>query len=89
MVNSTWTEDHINNLWDIKFQTHRVYPPCDVEHLKKLRHDNIDTIRIVSVSQYRPEKDHPLQLRALYELRSCVGEKLWNKVRKIKNSFFL
>ncbi|GLV37054.1 ALG11 alpha-12-mannosyltransferase [Carabus blaptoides fortunei] len=80
MVNSTWTEDHVNSLWEVPLQTHRVYPPCDVEHLKTLKHENIDTIRIISVGQFRPEKDHPLQLRSLYELRSMVSEQLWSKI---------
>jgi len=36
MVNSSWTEEHINELWLCPLKTHRVYPPCDVEDLKKL-----------------------------------------------------
>lgn len=82
MVNSTWTEEHINNLWgrDVALRTHRVYPPCDVQKLKTIPHRDIDTIRIVSVGQFRPEKDHPLQLHALYELRQRVSDKLWEKI---------
>jgi alpha-1,2-mannosyltransferase len=37
-------------------------------------------IKIVSVGQFRPEKDHPLQLRAMYELRQLVPEETWDKV---------
>jgi hypothetical protein len=40
-------------------------------------------IKIVSVSQFRPEKDHPLQLRAMYELRQLVPEDVWDKVSKL------
>lgn len=80
MVNSTWTEDHINSLWDIQLKTHRVYPPCDVNSLKKIPHNNINTVRIVSVGQFRPEKDHALQLHAFYELRNRVSENLWNTI---------
>lgn len=83
MVNSTWTEDHINSLWNIPLKTHRVYPPCDVDSLKKIPHNNINTVRIVSVGQFRPEKDHPLQLHALYELRNMVSENLWNTIKLI------
>lgn len=83
MVNSSWTENHILALWNIPFKTHRVYPPCEIEHLKKIQNvvDN-DRIAIVSVGQFRPEKDHPLQLQAMYELRSLLinEEALWNKV---------
>lgn len=39
----------------------------------------------MSVGQFRPEKDHPLQLQAMYELRSLLinDEKLWNKLRLV------
>ena len=36
MVNSSWTEEHINDIWNIPLRTHRVYPPCDTEELKKI-----------------------------------------------------
>jgi alpha-1,2-mannosyltransferase len=39
-------------------------------------------IKIVSVGQFRPEKDHPLQLRAMYELRQLIPEKVWDNVSK-------
>lgn len=83
MVNSSWTENHINTLWNIPFKTHRVYPPCEVTHLTKLVSTATDDkIVILSVGQFRPEKDHPLQLQALYELRTLLtnNERLWNKI---------
>nr|XP_033338872.1 GDP-Man:Man(3)GlcNAc(2)-PP-Dol alpha-1,2-mannosyltransferase isoform X2 [Megalopta genalis] len=87
MVNSSWTEDHINAIWKCPLKTHRIYPPCDVKHLTELKlfneDDKSDTIRIVSVAQFRPEKNHPLMLRAMYELRSIVKEEIWDKIRLI------
>ncbi|XP_066991027.1 GDP-Man:Man(3)GlcNAc(2)-PP-Dol alpha-1,2-mannosyltransferase [Anabrus simplex] len=104
MVNSSWTEEHINSLWNCPFKTHRVYPPCDVEDLKTLvrpedeedkdalalvTRDGIKDVqkqklfKIISVAQYRPEKDHPLQLRAMYQLRQIIPEELWDRVRLI------
>ncbi|XP_002065830.3 GDP-Man:Man(3)GlcNAc(2)-PP-Dol alpha-1,2-mannosyltransferase [Drosophila willistoni] len=86
MVNSTWTENHILEIWDVPFKTHRVYPPCEVKRLKQLeREDNNDDIIILSVGQFRPEKDHPLQLQAMYELRTLLAhdEALWNKIQLI------
>lgn len=82
MVNSSWTEKHILDLWNIPFRTHRVYPPCEVSHLKNIEHIESDKIIIVSVGQFRPEKDHPLQLQAMYELRTKLqnNEPLWEKV---------
>lgn len=84
MVNSSWTEEHINTIWKCPLKTHRIYPPCDVKHLTQLPllgdDKKSDDIRIVSVAQFRPEKNHPLMLRALYELRSIVKEETWEKV---------
>jgi hypothetical protein len=40
-------------------------------------------IKIVSVGQFRPEKDHPLQLRAMYELQQLVPEDMWDKVSNL------
>ncbi|XP_031634121.1 GDP-Man:Man(3)GlcNAc(2)-PP-Dol alpha-1,2-mannosyltransferase [Contarinia nasturtii] len=85
MVNSSWTEKHILDLWQIPFKTHRVYPPCEVSHLKNLEHIESDKIIIMSVGQFRPEKDHPLQLQAMYELRTLLGkdEALWEKLKLV------
>ncbi|KAI8116866.1 GDP-Man:Man(3)GlcNAc(2)-PP-Dol alpha-1,2-mannosyltransferase isoform X1 [Lucilia cuprina] len=86
MVNSSWTENHILDLWGVPFKTHRVYPPCEVNHLKKLqRSENPNEIIILSVGQFRPEKDHPLQLQTMYELRTLLvrNEDLWNQIKLI------
>lgn len=87
MVNGTWTEEHINELWAVPSITHRVYPPCDVSQLKQLNSlvKESDPICILSVAQFRPEKDHPLMLQAMYELRNLLvkNELLWNKIRLV------
>lgn len=61
---------------------HRVYPPCDVDHLKSLEKSMTrpEKVRILSLAQFRPEKDHPLQLQALYELREIIPEDLFANV---------
>lgn len=84
IVNSSWTEEHINAIWKCPLRTHRIYPPTDVQHLTSLplfddtKEDS--QIRIVSIAQFRPEKNHPLMLRTMYELRSIVKEEVWDKV---------
>ncbi|XP_011493959.1 PREDICTED: GDP-Man:Man(3)GlcNAc(2)-PP-Dol alpha-1,2-mannosyltransferase isoform X1 [Ceratosolen solmsi marchali] len=87
MVNSSWTEDHINSIWKCPLRTHRIYPPCDIEKLVNLPlindEEKGDIIRIISIGQFRPEKNHPLMLRAMYELRSIVDENTWQKIRLI------
>ena len=80
MVNSTWTRGHIRSLWrlasteneaDARNRLHLVFPPCDCSQLRILAKPQWDPaaeaheVCLVSVAQFRPEKDHPLQLRAL------------------------
>ncbi|KAF7729975.1 asparagine-linked glycosylation protein [Apophysomyces ossiformis] len=65
VVNSTWTKGHIDYLWRTKAEI--VYPPCDTERLNELSLTGRKPW-IVSVAQFRPEKDHILQLRSLARL---------------------
>lgn len=65
IVNSTWTKGHIDTIWHTKSEI--VYPPCDTERLNELTLKGRKPI-IVSVAQFRPEKDHSMQLKALAKL---------------------
>ncbi|KAM9835911.1 GDP-Man:Man(3)GlcNAc(2)-PP-Dol alpha-1,2-mannosyltransferase [Aulostomus maculatus] len=67
MVNSSWTLDHILSLWRAPNRTSVVYPPCDVSAFLDIPlEDDGDRKRhsIVSIGQFRPEKDHKLQISA-------------------------
>ena len=70
LVNSTWTFNHIVSLWQGRDHTFIVHPPCDVQEFlsipltKERTSDPQRTRTIVSVAQFRPEKDHGLQLAA-------------------------
>ncbi|KAK5847624.1 hypothetical protein PBY51_016737 [Eleginops maclovinus] len=67
MVNSSWTLDHILSLWRAPNRTSVVYPPCDVSAFLDvpLEEDGDRKCHsIVSIGQFRPEKDHRLQIRA-------------------------
>lgn len=75
MVNSTWTLGHILALWRAPNRTSVVYPPCDVQAFLDVpleEEEDKDGVRkchsIVSVAQFRPEKDHRLQVRAFRKL---------------------
>ncbi|KAG2225030.1 hypothetical protein INT45_003230 [Circinella minor] len=65
MVNSSWTKGHIDQLW--KTEAEIVYPPCDTERLNVLDLNN-RMPKIVSVAQFRPEKDHAMQIQAMAKL---------------------
>lgn len=71
MVNSTWTQGHILHLWQVPDRTSIVYPPCDTKEFLQLplkTDNNVKHKAIVSVAQFRPEKDHTLQVKAFAEL---------------------
>lgn len=68
MVNSTWTQNHILKLWKRRQCTFVVYPPCDVSVFQTLplKSDvKREDLRIISIAQFRPEKNQELQLKAL------------------------
>jgi len=72
MVNSTWTLNHINHIWKIPTKTSIVYPPCDTKSLLELTIDAEESYKkipnqIISVAQFRPEKNHLLQLQVFHK----------------------
>lgn len=69
MVNSSWTYGHVCFLWRGAARRARiVYPPCDVKSCEDLSLDKREQV-VVSIGQFRPEKDHALQILSLYQLR--------------------
>lgn len=70
MVNSTWTCGHVAFLWrGARSRITIVFPPCDVESLKSLPIDSNRERVVLSIGQFRPEKDHELQIQSLAMLR--------------------
>lgn len=73
MVNSSWTLNHILSLWKAGNRTSVVYPPCDVQAFLDIPLCEAEAAPghlLVSVGQFRPEKNHPLQIRAFAKLLS-------------------
>lgn len=87
MVNSSWTEEQIHLIWQCPSRTYKVFPPCDVENLKAISqkedYDENDYVKIVSIAPFRSEKDHPLQIRTMYQLREILRESEWDKIRLV------
>ncbi len=84
LVNSTWTYNHISYLWRYhkifswhkKSKIHVVYPPCDI-NVPSPENDEGDGKRnnaIVSIGQFRPEKDHAKQIQSFSKLLSKYDE---------------
>eukprot|EP00796_Vickermania_ingenoplastis_P005473 gene5472-3947_t len=78
LTNSSWTDGHVRSLWRPR-KTHVLFPPCRVDqHVfrrspaegKKISKPPPEVVassrrnQIVSLGQFRPEKNHALQLRA-------------------------
>ncbi|KAI8812706.1 hypothetical protein BJ742DRAFT_549976 [Cladochytrium replicatum] len=92
MVNSTWTLNHINEIWygiapkpatsNRRSKADLVYPPCDCSSLIQFSIEQRENI-ILSVGQYRPEKAHGLQLIAFKKLLDNHPEYLDNRIRLI------
>ncbi|KAF0993144.1 hypothetical protein HZS_2435 [Henneguya salminicola] len=66
MTNSKWTQNHICNLWKArKNRSIVVYPPCSPHFFTS--HDN-KSLKMLSISQFRPEKDHKKQIYIFAQL---------------------
>ena len=77
MVNSSWTHGHIKAIWN-PCKLSIVYPPCDTDAFmtpasKSSTMNN--QFRIVSVGQFRPEKNHEMQLQILQQLLQRIKQK--------------
>jgi alpha-1,2-mannosyltransferase len=75
MANSSWTADHIRQLWWAQGKSPAlVYPPCDTTELQRLPLDRrLKQLYLISVAQFRPEKNHRLQLEAFARARKMAG----------------
>lgn len=76
--------DHISELWGTT--CHLLYPPCSVEKFSDLsstRSNPTEEFRIVSLAQFRPEKDHMMQLAALRALQKNVTPEEFKKVKLV------
>ena len=76
LVNSSWTFGHISFLWRFCGKIVVVFPPCDTKSFEDLPLSPRENI-IVSVGQFRPEKDHALQLRSfsIFQKKDLPAEK--------------
>lgn len=74
VANSTWTRTHLEDIFGRAVIVRTVFPPCDVNRYRALSADRRRKRGlIISLAQFRPEKNHELQLRTLARLRSEYG----------------
>ena len=70
LTNSSWTYGHVLKLWTGCHAIKILFPPCDLSPFKAIKRDfnNKDHGQVVmSLSQFRPEKNHKLQLEIAAE----------------------
>uniref|UniRef100_UPI0035900A2B GDP-Man:Man(3)GlcNAc(2)-PP-Dol alpha-1,2-mannosyltransferase n=1 Tax=Myxine glutinosa TaxID=7769 RepID=UPI0035900A2B len=89
MANSSWTQAHLATLWSGAVPPRLVFPPCDVASFLDLPlerpremgwQDGNERVEIVSIGQFRPEKNHELQLRAFRYFLDGLGPLQYNNV---------
>lgn len=86
MVNSTWTYGHIKSLWGVGDKAVIVYPPCDISEFLKIdlnNKRNNEVKSILSVAQFRPEKNHLLQLQSFSKFLDKHSENEKSKYKLI------
>ena len=62
-VNSSWTAGHITQIYGYKPII--LFPPCDCTDFNEFPLEGREKGLIISVGQFRPEKDYPLQLEIM------------------------
>ena len=68
--NSSRSKKHIESIWR-SHRIHLVYPPCDIQPFLEMPLTDTDeqmTKTIVSIGQFRLEKNHELQIRGFHQL---------------------
>lgn len=62
-----------------------MFPPCSVEDFQSIesKADPDKEFRIASLAQFRPEKDHSMQLKAIKALQKHLSEEQFKKVRLV------
>ena len=62
-----------------------MFPPCSVEDFQRLESKAVPEkeFRIVSLAQFRPEKDHMLQLKSLKTLQKHLSDSEFKKVKLV------
>ncbi|KAI6195101.1 Glycosyl transferase domain containing protein [Aphelenchoides besseyi] len=77
LVNGSFTANHIRELWNCNPEL--CYPPVNLNSFRNLNSTaeeiwtNEKKLNIVSLAQFRPEKNHSMQLETLAELKRNFG----------------
>lgn len=64
-ANSSWTARHLRELWGVDVDV--IFPPCELRDVGRTKREGG---LMVSVGQFRPEKNHALQMELMRMLRA-------------------
>lgn len=76
MVNSTWTSNHINQLWK-RDDASILFPPCAVTELLAAIPSTVDSKRekiLLCIAQFRPEKSHSVLIKSFAKFMAKTKE---------------
>jgi alpha-1,2-mannosyltransferase len=77
MTNSKWTDERIRETWSGRSDTVVVYPPVKISKVSPRKTGKREEA-VLSLGQFRPEKNHKLQLRIFSKLhRKFPSLKFW------------
>eukprot|EP00189_Rhodosorus_marinus_P003077 CAMPEP_0113961916 /NCGR_PEP_ID=MMETSP0011_2-20120614/5604_1 /TAXON_ID=101924 /ORGANISM="Rhodosorus marinus" /LENGTH=443 /DNA_ID=CAMNT_0000973669 /DNA_START=572 /DNA_END=1903 /DNA_ORIENTATION=- /assembly_acc=CAM_ASM_000156 len=65
LANSSWTAQHLRDIFGNRKSVHVVYPPCKVAVIETGVAERRNEGQIVSLAQFRPEKNHEKQLEMM------------------------
>nr|XP_002129496.1 GDP-Man:Man(3)GlcNAc(2)-PP-Dol alpha-1,2-mannosyltransferase-like [Ciona intestinalis] len=85
LTNSSWTLNHINQIWKCQQITSIVFPPCDISGFLEIpltRKPTQDILGekyegkliVLSIAQFRPEKNHSLQVESFHKFLSICED---------------
>jgi glycosyltransferase involved in cell wall biosynthesis len=85
LANSSWTSEQLQFVWrNCSGRLHIAFPPCPVQHLLNLPMSPRLPF-FISVAQFRPEKDHALQLQAFRLVLDHIADQQREYVRNFQN----
>ncbi|VDO76030.1 unnamed protein product, partial [Heligmosomoides polygyrus] len=90
LVNGSWTSGHIKRVWHCE-NAKIVFPPCDVsaflalEQVAETRFAEDKVVRVLSIGQIRPEKNHKMQLEVIRFVMKKLTER--NDGTKVSSKF--
>ncbi|GMH66743.1 hypothetical protein TL16_g04499, partial [Triparma laevis f. inornata] len=69
MANSSWTANHVQKIWRPRGGVNVLWPPCNSKGFSEIdMNANGRENLILSIGQFRPEKDHSLQIKSFARL---------------------